>query len=377
MNDYCRMLFQFSFIFIVSMFYHKKLVWKICASLFLSVLIYVSDIIAISSMMLFIAGDEIVFVMIKLVFGKIIMMVLEIIAVKSLTSFGKGSLSYGWWVSVIVSPILSILVLCTISQMDSIMKSEYMPVVFLPVAMGLIFINYFVYILCDNMIYKQHTDKQALLLKQQVDYYQNQYQLAVHTQKETLKFRHDMKNILLGLRSELDAGKVTEGKEMIEKLIVDFSSVKKVAHSGNIVIDSIINFKEKQADQYSIPFQLDFHFPNNIILNTRAISVILGNAIDNAIEACKDIKSQGKYIKIQFNYENDSLFINIENPFSGSIRTGIGGRILTTKNNNKQHGIGLQSIREMVESVNGIIDISYSNQIFKLQIALFDIRTDE
>lgn len=376
-NEYCRVLFQFSFILIISLFYHKNFRWKICASLFLLALIYLSDIIAVASMMLFIAGDQIVFTMIKLVFGKMVIMVLELIAVKSFTSFGKGRLALGWLITAIITPILSIVVLCVISQIQDIMLTEYMPVVFLPIAMALICINYFIYILCDNIIFKQHTKKQNLLLKQQVEYYQNQYQLAEQSQKETLKFRHDIKNILLGLKADIDGGKVLEGNDMLKTLIEDFGRAKQVAHSGNLIIDSIINYKRKYAEQFTIPFQMDFQFPNNIILDTSTISVILGNAIDNAIEACKEIKSKDKYIKIQFNYQNESLFIKIENPFANSIRKDISGNIITRKKNSRYHGIGLQSIREMVEKVNGMFDISHENHLFIVQIILFDIKTEE
>lgn len=376
-NEYSRVLFQFSFILITSLCYHKNFMWKICASLFLFALIYVSDIIAVASMMVFIGGDQMVFTMIKLVFGKMVVMILELIAVKSFTSLGKGKLSFGWIITAIITPILSILILCSISQIQDIMLTEYMPVVFLPIAMALICINYFVYILCDNMIYKQYTKKQNLLLKQQIEYYQNQYQLAEQTQKETLKFRHDIKNILLGLKTELDAGRVIEGNDMLNTLIEDFTMAKKVAHSGNLMIDSIINYKKRQADQLLIPFYMDFQFPSDVILNTTVISVILGNAIDNAIDACKDMKDKDKYIKIQFNYQNESLFMKIENPFAGSLRTDIRGRILTKKKDTKFHGVGLQSIREMVEKVNGIFEISHDNHLFILQIILFDIKTEK
>jgi signal transduction histidine kinase len=353
-----------------------KILWSLSATLFLFVLINLSEIIAVSSMMIFIGGSEFLFTIIRLIFGKIVLMVLELLAIKLLTSFGKGSLPNQLWLIIVISPVFSIFILSAISQTD-IMNTEYMPIVFLPISLGLMFINYFIYMISDQIIYKQNIDEQTRLLEQQTAFYQNQYQLAEQSQKETIKFRHDIKNILLGLKTELDAGKLTEGKDMLETLIEDFSSIKKVAHSGNMIIDSIINYKKRQADQERIPFYMDFQFPHNVRLDTTIISVILGNALDNAIEACRHVEEKDRYVKIQFHYENESLYIQIKNPYHGTIRRNRKGQIISNKKDSSMHGIGLQSIREMVKKMNGFFEISYNNGIFQLQIVLFDLKRNE
>lgn len=375
-NDFIDILFSFLFVLGISLFYNTKILWRISASLFLLVLINLSEIIVVSSMMIFIGGSEFLFTIIRLILGKIVLMVFELFALKLLTSFGKGSLPNQLWLLLVISPIISIFILSTISQTD-IMNTEYMPIVFFPISLGLMFINYFIYMVSDRIIYKQTMDEQTRLLEQQTAYYQNQYQLAEQSQKETIKFRHDIKNILLGLKTELDAGKLTEGKDMLETLIEDFSSIKKVAHSGNTIIDSIINYKKRRADQERIPFYMDFQFPNNIRLDTTSLSVILGNALDNAIEACSNVEEKERYVKIQFHYEYESLYIKIENPYYGTIRRDRKEQIISRKRDSNSHGIGLQSIREMVEKINGIFEISHNDSIFRVQIVLFDIKRNE
>lgn len=205
-------------------------------------------------------------------------------------------------------------------------------------------LNFFVFILCDYILRLQTMQTQTVLLEQQINYYAHQYLLAESAQKKTLQFRHDIKNVLIGLQAKLKTGEISGSQQILDTLIDDFNSSKGIAHSGNLIVDSIINYKQQAVDSFNIPFNLDLRLPADIILDSTAISVILGNALDNAIEACQQINNGKQYINIQMHYQNESLFIRLENPYTGSIRTNISGKILSTKSDNKLHGIGLKSI---------------------------------
>lgn len=368
---YALLFLNITMLAVLSCFYKKGVMWRLAATVFITAVMLLSDIIAQSILSILLGGDPTAIYIMSLFFSKIIMLMLGNVAVRLCTSYGKGVLSGWYWAFLILCPFMSLMSMYGLSRNLGLRE---MPGLHFTLSAGLIFINYFVFMVCDHVLYKQSVGSQTQLLEQQVSYYANQYRLAEAAQKETLRFRHDFKNILVGLQAELETGRVFAGRDTIRTLIDNFSSSKGVVHSGNIAIDSIINYKQQIAAETNIPFYLDLRFPADIILDTTAISVILGNALDNAIEACKRLDSGKAYIKIQIHYHNESLFIRIENPYSGSIRTDFTGKVYSTKSDHTKHGIGLESIRDMVEKNHGLLNISFENGIFQTEVVLFNIQ---
>lgn len=364
---YSKLLLNCVLVIGLSFLYEKSCIWRFSASAFILALILLSDIISQSLLLTFVGGNDTGIYILSLVLGKILLLVMVNISVHLFTSFGKGLLSVWYWFAIILCPIMS----C--AAIYGLVRYPFDPLLFLPVSLGLVFANYFVFSICENILSKQNANNRALLLEQQIEHYTNQYALAEQAQKETVKFRHDIKNILVGLQGEVDSGEITGSKNTLTSLIENFNSQNGIVHSGNLVIDTIINYKQGIAIDQGITFVLDLRIPGNIILDTTAISVILGNALDNAIEACQKVQEQ-KYIKIELHYENESLYIRIENPYQGSIRTDFNGKILSQKSNRKHHGIGLNSMHETIGKQNGLLTTKYDNNIFQIEIVLFGIK---
>lgn len=364
-------------LFLLSYFYECSLKWRLGATAFLVAIVILSDALVQLFLMALLSSNSLAIYIVSLFLSKLIMLILAYAAVQFITAYGDGSLSKWYWSFLFVCPILSLWGahgLFRLTRNFPSFESSWLWI-YTIILIGLIFINFFVFILCDYVLRLQAMQTQTLLLEKQISYYTHQYTLAESVQKETLQFRHDLKNILIGLQAKLKARKVTESKQMLHTLIGDFSSSKGIAHSGNLIVDSIINYKQQRAHSFLIPFSIDLRLPPDIILDSTSISVILGNALDNAIEACRRIEDGEKYIKIQMHYQNESLFIRIENPYNGMILTDITGKIRSSKKtDSKSHGIGLNSIRTMIEKHHGHLDISYDENIFQMEIILFNIK---
>lgn len=372
MYGYSMLLINLLLIFGLSFLYKKNIAWRIGATALITVLIILSDAIAQLALNVFITGDDTFIYLFSLVLGKLLLLVFEGIALKAFVSYGEARLSVSYWVLMVFCPVLTGFGIYGLWQQPAIRET---PLLMLSIVLGFTFLNFFVFMFCDHILYKQAIDRRSLLLEQQIELYKNQYQAAEQTQKKSMQFRHDLKNILLGLRSEIDAGKISESKSTLDMLIDDFGSVKGIVRSGNLVVDSIINYKEQTAAVFGTPFRLDLRFPADIIIDTTAVSVILGNALDNAIEASKQVESDKRYITIQIHYENESLFIRVENPFVGNIQTDRKGKIVTTKPDKKKHGAGLSSIEDMITGKQtGLLNISFENAVFQIEVALFNIK---
>ena len=95
----------------------------------------------------------------------------------------------------------------------------------------------------------------------------------------------------------------------------------------------------------------------------------MGNLLDNAIEAVEKIKKD-KYISINFKYDRKCAFINVINSFDNVVNF-IGDKMVTRKKNGSAHGIGLESVQNIVEKYDGILDLEYENKKFVTSIILY------
>ena len=93
--------------------------------------------------------------------------------------------------------------------------------------------------------------------------------------------------------------------------------------------------------------------------------------LDNAIEATEKLEDEEeKQIFIKLIYQKKRLFIEIRNPYRGSLKKGRSGDYLSGKKDQENHGIGLKSVRKVVEKYDGTLDIHTENQQFQITIIL-------
>ena len=139
-----------------------------------------------------------------------------------------------------------------------------------------------------------------------------------------------------------------------------------VCYTGNSAVDSVINLKGDYARSKSIQFMTKIKM-NEIRFDTVGMCRILGNALDNAIEACERIAIEEKSICLMLNQTDNKLIIEISNT-----SPVVDVQNLTTSKADKIiHGIGLKSIKQAVSNMNGYISCSYDNGFFYMKIVAF------
>lgn len=348
----------------LSFLYRGDFRWRIYAALFVTALIVLSDaaLAPVSS------TDGYIM---TLFLSKILMFMLVLISVRLIRSYGEGFLSNWHWLFLFLFPLFSMLVIAKLSSHLTFRSNTFL---FPMLSSGLLLINFLIFLLYDRILYIQITLTKNNLLEQNNAYYMNQYLLTKERQQEIYKFQHDFKNILLGLRGKLQSEQGQIHLPELDRLLGTIENVPERCNSGNIIIDSIINYKEQTAKKDHIPFYLDLNIPAQLELDTIATSVILGNALDNAIEACKVEGNIKRYIRIQMHYLNQSLYIKIQNPYVHEIRTNFRGEICSTKSGKRIRGLGLKSIQQMLDDCSGLLEISYEDNLFNVEMVLFNIQ---
>ena len=95
--------------------------------------------------------------------------------------------------------------------------------------------------------------------------------------------------------------------------------------------------------------------------------IIMGNIIDNAIEASKKVESGYLDIKIFETQKGHFLMIRVENKFNGIVKRQ-GDSFHTTKENESKHGIGLKNVKDCIKKYDGILQIDTENNVFTVSI---------
>ena len=211
----------------------------------------------------------------------------------------------------------------------------------------------------------------AVLLAKERDYYHEQSELIQRHYKELRKFRHDMKNRMIVIQEMSDNGGNKAVSEYTRKLADRLEQIKTYSMTGNIAIDSVINYKMTQAYENNISVETDIAIPEKLEADEDDMAVVLGNALDNAIEAVLKVRNENeRYIKIKMEYDQEVLFIYIKNSFDSVVKDN-GTKLLTRKKDKKMHGIGLQSINDIVGKYRGEVELRYSGNEFLIQIVLY------
>ena len=131
----------------------------------------------------------------------------------------------------------------------------------------------------------------------------------------------------------------------------------------------MLNYKIKEAAKYGIAIEtnLDIYF---CPLEVTDMCILLGNLLDNAIEAVRYLSEDRRIITIKMKNPNNFFLMEISNPYEGE-RKKKNGRYVTTKENKDIHGLGLVSVEKIVEKLEGLIEIKDTDHMFTVFISLF------
>ena len=192
---------------------------------------------------------------------------------------------------------------------------------------------------------------------------------------EFSSFRHDYKNHVLCLRSLIAAGKTDEALEYMQTMQEMSSVDKNRYHTGNVIIDALLDDKSETAKQAGASLVFAGNVPDNGI-SSADLCIIIANSVDNAIEACaKDDSGEMKEIKIESGTRQGYYYFKAVNPFFETVTIHDDKRIATSKSDKENHGRGISNIVMAAERYEGETNISAENGVFSIEVMLH-LKTD-
>lgn len=216
-----------------------------------------------------------------------------------------------------------------------------------------------------NVIAKQHFTAISQMMEKQVELQVSHYEELEKMEAETHKFRHDYTNHLQSILSLMRMDAYSDAKEYIKKLQnVTYKTDKASFYSGNKLADAILANKSAALNENC---RIDYSGIMPTSIENVDLCVILSNSLDNAIEACQDIRSP--CVISVFAGEQQGYFVmSVKNPTPRS--DNYYDIPPTTKADKQNHGMGLYNIESTVKKYDGQLKIKCENGVFELMITM-------
>lgn len=255
------------------------------------------------------------------------------------------------WVSIIAIPVISVISLCALMK-AALINNDISPYI-LTGMICIILANIMTYYFFTVMNKEYENTIKAKLLEQQNDALKESIADKDAFVKEMKAVRHDIKNQLLTIMQYADEGKNNNIKEYVNVLTNNYlPNILNYINTNNAAFDAVINSKIAVCNQKNIFMEVNIKQDTNISIPPVEIAVLFGNLLDNAIDAAKDTNEKRITLDIQKNASYLIIFV------SNSIKSSVlkdNENLETSKPDKELHGIGIKSIKNIVEKHNGII----------------------
>lgn len=215
-------------------------------------------------------------------------------------------------------------------------------------------------------------ENKLLLLQQEQDKILtdiNYYEILEKQNDNLRAYAHDAKNHLSIIKN---LNNNPEIEMYISKMIERLAEYGKVCHSGNHSLDVVIDKYLTESELNNIAFEFDIKNNNLSQVEPYDLVAILGNLLDNALEAAE--QSQDKMVSIETDFRNNFSVIIVSNSCDKNPQLSNSELPVTTKSNKRLHGFGLKSVRKTIKEYNGDIAFEY---ISKEKVFIVTIMLDE
>lgn len=181
-------------------------------------------------------------------------------------------------------------------------------------------------------------------------------------------WRHDYRNHIATMQVSLKQGNLAKLGNYLELLDVDLNTVDTVVKTGNVMADAILNSKLSLCKAKNISTEVTAAIPENCRVNDVDLCVIIGNLLDNAMEACLKIeKAEERFIRVYIGIFKEQLYLNVTNSMSG-IPNRKGKAFASSKGEN--HGFGLMRVDRVAEKYSGYVNRQFEDGVFGTEIML-------
>ncbi len=177
-------------------------------------------------------------------------------------------------------------------------------------------------------------------------------------------WRHDYRHHIQTMKVHAKKGEYQAIDEYLDMLDDDLTNVETVVRTGNRMADAILNSKLTLAKEKEINIKADAKIPVSLTISELDLCIIIGNLLDNAIDACLELPAPKRLIRIYMEMKGNFLYFSLINTAGGTKKTSF----KTTKG--AGHGLGIGRIDSIVKKYGGFIKRASEDESFSTEILL-------
>lgn len=209
----------------------------------------------------------------------------------------------------------------------------------------------------------------AQLKQEQAEILERDYQALSRTYEGNAKLYHDLHNHIEAIYQCLMQGDIQEAVRYCEDLRTPVREISQTVWTGDKAIDYLISSKMALAEQEQIRTKVNIEYPHNTNIRSVDLTTILGNLLDNALEAAKTAPDKVRFLNLTIRRINAMLIIKVENGY-GNAPKQESGSLITSKADKASHGWGLKSVQTAADRYDGTITTDYKDSVFQSVVTL-------
>ena len=184
---------------------------------------------------------------------------------------------------------------------------------------------------------------------------------------EMKAFRHDIKHHLTQMSALNDTGKVKQLDEYIKAVAENLQETVPMNYTGNLGVDGVLNYMLQKAKEKGISVESRVIIPEDLEISVFDMNIILGNLLENAIEANDGVKEPR--IVFLMKYVNGALLLEISNTHANKIviKNNI---MISSKKNTEIHGYGIRNVKKVLAKYEHTLDFDETGPLFVVRIMM-------
>ncbi len=277
----------------------------------------------------------------------------------------KRNVDWSLWLSSILIPISTLAY--EIMFVSSNSQSQHKVITSVII---LFVINVLAFYLYDSLSKSYVRQSKLSILETENTLYSKQCEIMQSSTEELQEFRHDMNNQFITLSQLIKSEQYGEAEKQLSRLTSLTKSKIIYSTSGNVIVDGLINYKLQNALNDKVKVKTEIAVPKQINIETTDLVAILGNLIDNALNALTDVPEDRRSLTIKVVFSQERLIVRTSNPYIGDVLCR-DGKIVSAKQSSKHHGYGLNNISKAVNKYKGYMNIDYTGNIFTVDILMY------
>lgn len=271
------------------------------------------------------------------------------------------------WFEIFLVPIGSILI-CYVIWWGQWKYIDSAQIIVLGVLLVINIVTYYIYQRMQEHAMERMENE---LLKQQNELLHMRYEEFEKQWLKLRRMRHDMANSCALEMGYLEKGQYEQLMQHYHEKMGQIRQQGDVVHTGNIGIDSILNYKLEIAREHGIEVDKKIRIESEITISNIDLNILIGNLFDNAIEAVRKLSPDKRKISFYVRTNAARLLFGIRNPYEGERKQDAIGNFITNKRDDFYHGLGLKEAGEIVKKYDGEMNISDVDGEFSVKVFLY------